>query len=82
MKQVKVGSNEFISSKNWIKGGFSWQEGYGVFSYGHSQISTVCNYVLNQELHHKKKTFKEEYLEFLNKFEVPYDEEHLFEWID
>lgn len=82
VKQVKVESNEFIKLKNWIKGNFSWQEGYGVFSYGHSQIDRVCKYVLNQELHHKKKTFKEEYLDFLNKFSIPYEEKYLFEWIE
>lgn len=82
VKEIKVQSNEFIKAKNWVRGGFKWQEGYGVFSYGHSQIEKVCKYVLNQEEHHKKKTFKQEYLEFLEKFEVPYDERYLFEWID
>ena len=82
VKQVKVKSNEFIKAKNWSKGTFSWQEGYGVFSYGHSQIDRVCKYVMNQELHHKKKTFKEEYLDFLNKFSISYEAKYLFEWIE
>jgi putative transposase len=82
VKQVKVESHEFINGKQWAKSAFSWQEGYGVFSYGHSQIATVCNDVLKQELHHKKKTFKEEYMEFLHKFEVPYEEQYLFEWME
>jgi len=82
VKQVKVESNEFIKSKKWNKGNFNWQEGYGVFSYGHSQIDRVCKYVLNQEQHHKKKTFKEEYLDFLNKFAIPFEERYLFEWIE
>ena len=82
VKEIKVKSNEFIKEKNWVSGHFAWQEGYGVFSYGHSQIDRVCKYVLNQEQHHKKKTFKEEYIEFLKKFEVDYDEKYLFEWIN
>ncbi len=59
VKEVKVESNEFINDKKWVKGKFNWQEGYGVFSYSHSQIGTVINYVLNQEIHHHKKSFKE-----------------------
>jgi REP element-mobilizing transposase RayT len=82
VKEIKVQSNDFIISKKWIKGAFSWQEGYGVFSYGHSQIDRVCKYVLNQEAHHKKKTFKQEYIEFLEKFEVPFEERYLFKWIE
>ena len=65
-----------------MKGKFSWQEGYGAFSYSHSHIERVYDYILNQEEHHKKKTFKKEYLEFLKKFEVEYDEKYLFEWYD
>ena len=82
VKEIKVQSNEFITQKKWVKGAFKWQEGYGVFSYGHSQIDTVCKYVLNQEAHHKKKTFREGYHEFLEKFAVPYEDRFLFEWID
>ncbi len=82
VKEIKVQSNEFITNKKWIRSNFNWQDGYGVFSYGHSQIDRVCKYVLNQEAHHKKKTFKEEYYDFLEKFSVPYEERFLFEWID
>ena len=82
IKEIKVQSNEFITSKKWIRGNFNWQEGYGVFSYGHSQIDRVCKYILNQEAHHKKKTFKEEYHEFLQKFAIPYEERYLFEWME
>ena len=57
-------------------------EGYGAFSYGHSQIDRVYNYILNQEEHHRKITFKEEYIGFLKKFEVAFDEKYLFEWIE
>ena len=82
VKEIKVESNEFINGKKWIKSQFSWQEGYGVFSYGHSQIDTVCKYILNQEEHHKKKTFRQEYFEFLEKFQIPFEEKYLFEWIE
>src|ERR1700744_1756304 len=82
VKEIKVESNEFINSKNWIKGKFGWQEGYGVFSYSHSHIDAVVKYVLNQEAHHQKKSFKEEYLEFLKRFDVEFDEQYLFEFIE
>jgi putative transposase len=82
VKEIKVESNDFIKTKKWVKGNFNWQEGYGVFSYGHSQIDKVCKYVLNQEAHHKRKTFKQEYHEFLEKFAVPYEERFLFQWIE
>ena len=65
-----------------VVGKFQWQEGYGVFSYAHSQIDNVFKYILNQEEHHRKKTFMEEYLEFLEKFAIDYDEKYLFEWIE
>jgi len=82
VKEIKVQSNDFIKEKKWTKEAFKWQEGYGVFSYGHSQIDRVCQYVLNQEAHHKKKTFRQEYLEFLEKFAVPFEERFLFEWME
>ena len=82
VKEIKVQSNEFINGKQWIKGAFRWQEGYGVFSYSRSQINNVCQYVFNQEEHHHKKTFKEEYYEFLEKFEIEFDERYLFDWIE
>jgi len=53
-----------------------------IFSYSHSHIGKVCNYILNQEKHHKNKTFKEEYIELLKKFEVEFDHRYLFEWYD
>jgi len=82
VKEIKVQSNGFIRERKWGTTHFSWQEGYGVFSYGHSQIDRVCNYVLNQAQHHKKKTFKEEYLEFLEKFAIPFEEQYLFDWLE
>jgi putative transposase len=82
VRDIKNNSSKFINEKGFIKGKFQWQQGYGVFSYSHSQIDKVYGYILNQEKHHKTKTFKEEYLEFLNEFQVEYKPEYLFEWID
>ncbi len=82
IRDVKNNATNFINEKNFVKGKFSWQEGHGSFSYSHSQIENVYNYILNQEEHHKKKTFREEYLEFLKDFDVQYDEKYLFEWIE
>jgi len=82
VRDVKNNSSNFINHHGFVKGKFSWQSGYGAFSYSHSHIERVYNYILNQEAHHKKKTFKEEYISLLKKFEVPYDERYLFEWIE
>lgn len=82
IKEIKVQSNEFIQKKRWVKGAFRWQEGYGVFSYSRSHIDKVCRYIINQEEHHRKKTFREEYHEFLEKFGVPYEECHLFDFVE
>lgn len=82
VRDVKNNSTNFINDRKWISGKFSWQEGFGSFSYSHSQIDQVYQYILNQKEHHRKKTFKEEYLDFLRKFEIEYDEKYLFEWHD
>ena len=63
-------------------GKFQWQEGFGAFSYSQSQLDNVIGYINNQEEHHKRTPFKEEYLELLKKFEIAYDEKYLFEWIE
>jgi putative transposase len=82
VKEVKRCSSNFINEQRWIKGRFSWQEGYGAFSYSRSQLNNVIQYVVNQELHHKKKTFREEYVEMLKKFEVMYNDKFIFEAVD
>jgi REP element-mobilizing transposase RayT len=82
VRDIKNNSSNFINEKKWVRGRFNWQKGFGAFSYGHSQIDVVAKYILNQEKHHEKKTFKEEYLEMLKKFTVEYDEKYLFEWIE
>ncbi len=81
-RDIKAGSSKFINDQKWVRGKFNWQEGFGAFSYSKSQLYNVINYILNQEEHHHKKTFKEEYIEFLKKFEVEYDEKYLFEFFD
>jgi putative transposase len=65
-----------------IRGKFNWQEGFGAFSYGHSQIDSVVRYIQRQEIHHTKRTFKLEYIEFLKKFNIEYDERYIFKWIN
>ena len=82
VRDIKNNSSNFINDHKWIKGRFNWQEGYGAFSYSHSQIANVYDYILNQEKHHAKQTFKDEYMDFLEKFEVEYDVKYLFEWIE
>jgi len=81
-RDIKASSSNFINEKKWIKGKFNWQEGFGAFSYSKSHIDRVVKYILNQEQHHRKQTFKEEYLELLKKYEISYDERYLFEWIE
>jgi putative transposase len=81
VRDVKNNSSNFINERKFVRGKFSWQEGYGAFSYSHSQIDNVYNYILNQEHHHLNKTFKEEYLDFLENFQIEFNEKYLFEWI-
>ena len=82
MLNVKGDSSKWINQKGFVRGRFSWQEGYGGFSYSKSHVDNAIDYIKNQKIHHRKKTFMEEYLEFLEKFEVPYDERYLFEPVD
>lgn len=82
VRDIKSNSSNFINDKKFVQGKFCWQEGYGAFSYSHSHIGKVYDYILNQEAHHQKKTFRQEYHALLEKFEVPFDERYLFEWYD
>ena len=82
VREIKKSSNDFINQKQFTKAKFSWQEGFGAFSYSHSQINDVAKYVMNQKDHHRKKTFKEEYIQFLNNLQIGYDEKYLFNWIE
>lgn len=79
VRDIKSNSSRFINEKHWVTGKFEWQTGFGAFSYSHSQLNNVINYIQNQEEHHKKKTFKEEYLEFLNAYNVDYKNEYIFD---
>lgn len=80
VRDIKNNTTNFINEKRFVVGKFAWQEGYGAFSYSQSQIDNVYKYILNQETHHEKKNFKEEYLELLKRFEIDYQEEYLFEF--
>jgi len=81
-KFIKSNSSKWINENKWMPGKFKWQEGYGAFSYSKSQVPSVYSYILNQHEHHKTSSFKEEYLKFLEKFEIEYDEKYLFDWHD
>jgi REP element-mobilizing transposase RayT len=79
VRDIKANSSSFVQEKLSMSS-FRWQEGYGAFSYAKSQIDNVVNYILNQQNHHKQKTFKEEYVDFLNNLDIIYKEEYLFEF--
>ena len=79
VRDIKANSSRFVNEKSWIKGKFEWQHGFGAFSYSHSQLDTIINYINNQEEHHKKKTFKEEYISFLQHFHIEFKTEYIFE---
>ncbi|MDX6288890.1 MAG: REP-associated tyrosine transposase [Blastocatellia bacterium] len=78
---IKSGSTNFINRNRWVHGRFSWQEGFGAFSYSHSQLGTVIRYIQNQQLHHRKRSFHDEYIGLLDKFDVPYDQRYVFKSI-
>ena len=82
MRNVKTNSSKWINEKKFVVGKFSWQEGYGGFSYSRSQRDHVIKYIINQEKHHTKKTFREEYLELLRKFEIEFKDEYVFEFYE
>jgi len=81
-RDIKNNSSNFINDNQLVPGHFSWQTGYGAFSYSKSQVENVFNYILHQEEHHKKQTFRQEYFDLLNAFGIPYDEIYLFEWYE
>jgi REP element-mobilizing transposase RayT len=82
IRDIKANSSKWINEKKYIVGKFQWQEGFGAFSYSKSHLDTVIAYINNQEEHHQKKSFKEEYLKLLQKYDIEYDEKYLFEWIE
>jgi len=82
MQRVKGESSEWINKKGFVLGKFQWQEGYGAFSYGHSQVKQVYDYVMNQKQHHQSKVFLDEYRELLEKFEISFDERYIFKVVE
>lgn len=82
VKEIKMATSKYINENRWVSGKFKWQAGYGVFSYSKRQVSHVIKYILNQEMHHKVKTFREEYLGLLEEFDIKYNDKYLFEWYD
>ena len=78
VQNVKAESSKWIKEKEWCNESFAWQEGYGAFSYSKSHVPDVIRYIQNQELHHKKETFLDEYRHFLKAFEIEYDEQYIF----
>jgi putative transposase len=77
VRDIRANSSRFINEKSFVKGKFSWQEGFGAFSYSHSQLDNVIKYIQNQEEHHQVNTFKDEYLKFLEKYEIDFERKYL-----
>jgi putative transposase len=82
VQDIKSGSSGFINKRRWVRGRFEWQEGFGAFSYSHSQLAIVIRYIRNQERHHARLTFREEYLQLLKKFNVVHDEKYIFKPVE
>ena len=78
VQNVKSESSKWIKDQKFCKQSFNWQEGYGAFSYSKSHVPAVIHYIQNQEIHHRKKTFLDEYRKMLKLFEVEYDEQYIF----
>ncbi|HAY70696.1 MAG TPA: IS200/IS605 family transposase [Saprospirales bacterium] len=81
VRDIKNNSSNFINDQKWIEDKFSWQEGFGAFSYSHSQIENVYKYIAKQEIHHRKIPFKDEYIELLRKMAIEFNEKYLFDWV-
>src|SRR5271155_5153563 len=82
VRDVKAGSSKFINEKRWVTGRFLWQEGFGAFSYSRSQLGMVIRYIENQQKHHARQSFREEYVALLEKFNVNYDKRYIFKTND
>ncbi len=81
-QHIKANSSKWINKNRLVAEKFAWQEGYGAFTYARSQLNRVVQYILNQPEHHQKKTFREEYLDFLQKFQIEYDEKYIFDFVE
>jgi len=82
VRDIKSDSSAFINKRKLVHGRFNWQEGYGAFSYGHSQLNTVIRYIQNQEKHHHKHSFANEYMTLLRKFDIAFDDRYVFKFIE
>jgi len=82
VRDIKSDSSEWVIKKNLARGKFGWQESYGAFSYGHSQLDQIVQYIVNQEKHHQRRSFRDEYLTLLKKFEIDFKEEYVFDFYD
>lgn len=81
-RDIKNNSSRFVKDQRMVRGHFSWQEGFGAFSYSSSDISSIYNYILNQDKHHQKRNFKVEFLQLLKENEIAYEDKYLFEWYE
>src|SRR5256885_16932845 len=82
VREIKADSTNFINEQKLVRGRFNWQEGYGAFSYGHSQLDRIIRYIQNQEKHHERRSFKDEYLALLRKFDIGFEEKYVFKFIE
>jgi len=82
VRDIKSDSSDWVNRRRLARGKFAWQEGYGAFSYGHSQLDTIIRYIQNQEKHHQRRSFKDEYLTLLRKFQIEFKEEYVFKFIE
>jgi REP element-mobilizing transposase RayT len=80
VRDIKSMSSTFVNEKKWLRGKFRWQEGFGAFSYSHSHIDRVVKYIHDQEKHHLRRSFREEYIQLLKSFSIDYNEKYLFNW--
>ena len=82
VRDVKAKSSKLINERRWVKRGFRWQEGFGAFSYGHSQLDTIVRYIQNQEQHHARRSFRNEYFALLRKFDIAFQDKYVFKFIE
>ena len=82
VRMIKSSSSKFINEHRWVRGSFHWQEGFGGFSYGHSQLDSVIRYIQRQEHHHQGRSFKSEYMALLRKFNITFSEKYVFDFVD
>jgi REP element-mobilizing transposase RayT len=82
VREIKADSTNFVNEQKLVHGRFNWQEGYGAFSYGHSQLDTIIRYIRNQERHHQRRSFKDEYMTLLRKFDIAFEEKYVFKFFN